>query len=111
MTFRSAIFDKRIRISSWMPSAKYALAFSSLRFSNGSTAMLFSGIKTVPLLAVPSGGVDGVILGDTRWKKVKELITIARVATTKVSTSRDLGRRGRMSDFCFHLLLRLRLPG
>jgi len=47
-----------------MPSAKYALALSSLRFSNGRTAMLFSGIK-----------VDGVILSDTRWKKVKELIT------------------------------------
>src|SRR6266404_2686807 len=78
--------------------------------------MLFSGIKTVPLLAVPSGGVDGVILGDTRWKKVKELITIARAATTKASTSRDLGSRGRltgrtMSDSCFHLLLRLSFSG
>src|SRR5258708_12382699 len=98
MTFRSAIFDQRIRISSWMPSAKYALAFSSLRFSNGSTAMLFSGIKTVPLLAVPSGGVDRVILGDTRWKKVKELITIARVATTKVRTTRDLAHPPRLTD-------------
>src|SRR5258708_28638778 len=109
MTFRSAIFDQRIRISSWMPSAKYALAFSSLRFSNGSTAMLFSGIKTVPLLAVSSGGVDGVILGDTRCKKVKELITIARVQTTKVSTSRDLHHQCRLtgrnkSAFCFHPL-------
>ena len=33
--------------------------------------MLFSGIKTVPLLAILSGGVDGFIFGDTRWKKVK----------------------------------------
>src|SRR6266498_1830259 len=79
-------------------------------------AMLFSGIKTAPLLAVSSGGVDRVILSDTRWKKVKELITIARAATTKASTSRDLGRRGRltgrtMSDSCFHLLLRLNLSG
>src|SRR5260370_3031209 len=99
-----------------MPSAKYALALSSLRFSNGRTATLFSGIKPVPLLAVPSGGVDGVILSDTRWKKVKELITIARAATTKPSTSRDLGHRGRltgrtMSDSCFHLLLRLNFSG
>src|SRR5947207_2943716 len=58
-------------------------------------AMLFSGIKTVPLLAVPSGRVDGVILSDIRWKKVKELTTIASAATTKASTTRDLGRRGR----------------
>jgi hypothetical protein len=43
MTFRSAILDKRVRISSWMPSAKYAFALSSLKFSNGRTAMLFSG--------------------------------------------------------------------
>ena len=44
ITFKSAIFDKRVRISSWMPSAKYAFAFSSLRFSNGKTAIDFSGI-------------------------------------------------------------------
>src|SRR5260370_2524774 len=79
-------------------------------------AMLFSGIKTVPLLAVPSGRVDGVIHSDTRWKKVKDLTTIARAATTKASTTRDLGRRGRltgrtMSDSCFHLLLRLSFSG
>src|SRR5947207_2045917 len=78
--------------------------------------MLFSEIKTVPLLPVSSGGVDGVILSDTRWKKVKELINIARAATTKASTSKDLGRRGRltgriMSDPRFHLLLRLSFSG
>src|SRR5260370_7869273 len=98
-----------------MPSAKYALTLSSLRFSNGRTATLFSGIKTVPLLAVPSGGVDGVILSDTRWKKVKELITIARAATTKPSTSRDLGDQGSLTGRTishppFPLLLRLTFP-
>jgi phage terminase large subunit GpA-like protein len=51
ITFRSAIFDKRVRISSWIPSAKYALALSSLRFSNGSTAMLFSAIGSPPSAA------------------------------------------------------------
>src|SRR4029453_15624721 len=91
-------------------------AFSPLKFSKGRTAMLFSGIKTVPLPAVPSRGVHGVILSDTRWKNVKELIIIARAATTKASTSRDLGRRGRlsgrtMSDSCFQLLLRLSFSG
>src|SRR4029077_5191747 len=63
-----------------------------------------------------SAEVDGVILSDTRWKKVKELITIARAVTTKVSTSRDLGRRGglagrTLSSSCFHLLLRLSFSG
>jgi len=48
-----------VRISSWIPSEKYSFAFSSLRFSNGSTAMLFSGIcggadKTVPVGATSS---------------------------------------------------------
>src|SRR5207247_8613101 len=42
ITFKSAIFDKRVRISSWIPSAKYALSGSRLKFSNGRTAMLFS---------------------------------------------------------------------
>src|SRR5437899_4989321 len=58
MTFTSAIFDKRVRISSWIPSAKYAFSLSLLRFSNGKTAMLFSGIAvgveacaTAPTLA------------------------------------------------------------
>src|SRR4029453_11988215 len=78
--------------------------------------MFFSGLKTAPLLAIPSGGVDGIILSETRWKKVKELISKARAATTKPSTSRDLGRRGRltgrtMSHSCFHLVLRLSFSG
>src|SRR5207245_11576234 len=67
-------------------------------------------------VAVASGSADVDGGADTRWKKVKELITIARAATTKAITSRDLGRRGRltgrtMSDSCFHLLLRLSLSG
>ena len=78
--------------------------------------MLFSGIETAPLLAVSAGGVDRVILSDTCWKKVKELITIARAATTKAITSRALGHRGRLTErttshSCFHLLLRLSFSG
>src|SRR5438874_6982091 len=78
--------------------------------------MLYTGIKTETLHTVTSLGVYEVIHSDTRWKKVKELITIARAATTKASTSRDLGRQGRltgrtMSDSCFHFLLRLSLSG
>ena len=44
ITFSAAIFDRRVRISSWIPSVKYAFDLSSLRFSNGKTAMLFSEI-------------------------------------------------------------------
>jgi hypothetical protein len=32
ITFKSAILDSQVRISSWMPSAKYALSGSRLRF-------------------------------------------------------------------------------
>jgi len=90
MTFRSAIFDSAsgFRLDAF---GKYALAFSSLRFSNGSTAMLFSDQPA--LASRPLGGVDEVNSRDTRWKRVKELITIARVATTKVKYQQGLGRR------------------
>ena len=43
ITFRSAIFARWVRISSCTPPAKNAFSVSRLRFSNGSTAMLFSG--------------------------------------------------------------------
>src|SRR5246127_757872 len=49
ITFSSAIFDNRVRISSWMPSAKYALSGSWLRFSNGKTAIDFGGNERAPL--------------------------------------------------------------
>src|SRR6266568_6644645 len=45
ITLRSAILARSVRISSCTPSAKYAFCLSSLRFSNGSTAILFSGIS------------------------------------------------------------------
>src|SRR5213075_2651813 len=41
MTFRSATFANRVRISSCTPSQKYALSGSRLRLSNGSTAIDF----------------------------------------------------------------------
>ena len=44
ITFKSAILARSVRISSCTPSVKNALSGSRLRFSNGSTAMLFSGI-------------------------------------------------------------------
>src|SRR5215831_20554869 len=44
ITLRSRTVANLVRISFWTPSAKYAFAFSSLRFSKGKTAMLFSRI-------------------------------------------------------------------
>ena len=43
MTFKSAILARLERMSSCTPSAKKVFSRSSLRFSNGRTAMLFSG--------------------------------------------------------------------
>src|SRR5882724_10206621 len=43
MTLRSRTAANFVRISSFMPSAKYAFAFSSLRFSNGKIAIDFCG--------------------------------------------------------------------
>src|SRR5882724_1267477 len=90
-----------------MPSAKYALALSSLRFSNGRTAMLLSGTRTAALLAVSSERGDAVG-DDARLKKIKELATRATADTTKATTSRGFGHRGGLTgrttaDLCFHL--------
>ena len=41
ITFKSAILERSVKISSCTPSVKKAFAFSSLRFSNGRTAMRF----------------------------------------------------------------------
>src|SRR5881394_1051248 len=39
ITLRSLIFERFVSTSSWMPSAKYAFSFSSLRFWKGKTAI------------------------------------------------------------------------
>src|SRR4030095_6876230 len=87
MTFRSAIFDKRVRISSWMPSAKYAFSLSLLRFSKGSTAMLFSDIE---------GAVSErfcAVVGGARWKKIKKLTASATADPSTASNNTDFGKR------------------
>src|SRR6267143_1742492 len=48
ITFRSLILERFDSNSSWMPSSKKAFSCSSLRFSSGSTAMLFSETLDVP---------------------------------------------------------------
>src|SRR5438876_205278 len=91
-----------------MPSAKYALALSSLRFSKGRMATLFSGIGTGTLLVVAGDMVD-VIARDGLWKKIKELITKARAEPAKATNSSNFGNlswvTGRTgAESCFHLL-------
>src|SRR5437763_1736185 len=44
ITRKSLILARLVRMSSWMPSAKNAFSLSSLKFSNGSTAMPFASI-------------------------------------------------------------------
>src|SRR4030095_10306152 len=71
MTFRSAIFARSVKISSCTPSVKKAFSLSLLRFSNGRTAMLFSGplaaagaaLDTV--LALAAGACDCAVLPAT----------------------------------------------
>src|SRR5260370_30619029 len=97
-----------------MPSAKYALAFSSLRFSKGRTATLFSGMGTGTLL-VAAGDMVDVISRDGLWKKIKELIIRARAEPAKATESRNFGNRGWLTgrtgaESCFHLR-RLRFLG
>src|SRR5262245_26787115 len=48
MTLRSRTVANLVRISFWTPSAKYAFAFSSLRFSKGRTAMDLSVLCAAP---------------------------------------------------------------
>ena len=43
ITFRSAICARSVKISSCTPSVKKAFSLSLLRFSKGSTAMIFPG--------------------------------------------------------------------
>src|SRR3954463_16685373 len=45
MTLSEPIFARRVRISSWMPAAKYAASGSELRFLNGSTAIEASVLR------------------------------------------------------------------
>src|SRR6266581_2490842 len=105
MTFKSAILDKRVRISSWMPSAKYALALSSLRFSNGSTAMLFSG--AIGTVAAAGAGVIEAAFADfgAVWREKNQTApTRSKRAITAMPMRRDFGLRvadaGRIGAAC-----------
>src|SRR6266480_1308222 len=111
MTFRSAILDKRVRISSWMPSAKYALALSSLRFSKGKTAIDFSGIAAGLASEDPRLGE-----GTRQRRKIEKLTARTAANKSKAITSTDFGQRaaliGRIgAPACFHLFPRLSLSG
>src|SRR5439155_3800279 len=70
-----------------MPSAKKAFCLSSLRFSNGRTAMLFSEIAGLAL-SVPVGG-DRV-----RLKKSQMLKAAAATDNRRANPIRTAGNRG-----------------
>ena len=83
ITFRSCTVASLVKISAWMPSAKYAFAFSSLRFSNGRTAMDFPAITNA----------EGVGL---RKRKTKAA-TIVASTSSPMATSAE---RTRARRFC-----------
>src|SRR6266581_6957487 len=60
ITFRSATFARSARISSCTPSVKNAFSWFALRFSNGSTAILFSGIAVETPATAPTLGRAGL---------------------------------------------------
>src|SRR6266513_1179173 len=109
ITFRSATLERPVRISSCTPSAKKAFSFSSLKFSKGRTAMLFSGIGAGALVTIAPGAATAADDRDLGWKKINELTTSAIVDTSKATISTNLGERGALigrtaPGACFHLL-------
>ena len=76
ITLRSAIFASLVKMSSWTPSAKNACSFSSLRFSNGSTAMpvvtgcrmnsLFQTIQPAAAARATSDAANSALVGFRR---------------------------------------------
>ena len=59
--------------------------------------MLFSGIAVTALVVAAWRAGTVVLNGEVRWKKIKELITTAMVATSKATTSAILGERGALT--------------
>src|SRR5206468_8338671 len=85
MTLRAAILESRVKISSWIPSAKYALDFSSLRLSNGRTAMLLPGISTAAF--DPVDGKTAAALGDFERRSRNARRPAAATPSTIVSAT------------------------
>jgi len=86
ITLRSAIFASLIKMSSWTPSAKNSCSFSSLRFSNGSTAM--------------------PVVNGCRMNSVLQTIQPAAV----VNATRDSARSAPVGFRRTHFLPRVRIP-
>src|SRR5437868_10764483 len=91
MTFKSAILARSVRISSCTPSVKKALSGSRLKFSNGSTATLFSGmVAAVVTFGAAKGGAGFVDLGAV-WR--------ARNQTTPPRSKRVISAKAMRNDF------------
>jgi hypothetical protein len=86
ITLRSAICERSVRIWSCTPSVKNSFCFSSLRFSNGKTAMLFSTAATVP------GAADGAgcLRGSTFHHQPTAMINNKRSAIAASTNLRDV---------------------
>src|SRR6266487_2028002 len=94
-----------------MPSAKYALALSSLRFSKGKAGIDFSGIAAGLASEDPRLGA-----GTRQRRKIDKPTAKAAADKSKATTSTDFSQRaaliGRIGPpACFHLRLGLSLSG
>ena len=94
---RAATLESAVRISSCTPSAKKALSLSSLKFSKGSTAILFSGTKGT---TSDPDDVDTLIsCGVSRSDRLQIPKPIAaRTATTRAATKARLPLRLESED-------------
>jgi hypothetical protein len=88
ITLRSAILARLEIISSCTPAAKNAFCFSSLRLSNGKTAMLFSAI-VVDAGETKLAGADELgartLGGELRWRTRKNTARLTIATPTKAT--------------------------
>src|SRR6266496_3289736 len=92
ITFRSATFARSARISSCTPSVKKAFSLSLLRFSNGRTAMLFSGMAVGAVTGAVAGVATGIAdealpLATGAERRDKKYPPKARAATIMTATA------------------------
>ena len=113
MTLRSATFAKSVRIASCTPSLKCAYCVSSLKFSNGNTAMLVAG--TPVFTVVPE--FPGSCRCTLRRRKIDKLKASEPAANKMITMNGIFGQgsaiTGRIAARAagFHLLLRLNFAG
>src|SRR5689334_7041776 len=94
ITFKSETFARSERISSWTPSVKNAVSWFALKFSNGNTAMLFSGIDAGLASSEPVARFSGEDNdGERKTLKATPKTAIKRAPATKNFGIRSRGRK------------------